>query len=269
MRILMCPPTYYGIFYRINPWMNQENKVNKKLAEQQWQKLRKQIINCGAETVIIPPQPGLPDMVFTANAALISNKKAYLAQFAHPERQRERIYFKRFLVSQGFSIYGDQTVNASSTQQTLPFEGCGDALNVGNLLFLGYGLRSDHKTHKDIAQNFPEYQCISLELINSHYYHLDTCFCPIDQKTVLYYPKAFSDQSQQKIKQHLQTIEVPEEEAKRFACNAVVINQQIILPANCPKTENNLIKQGFTVHPCELSEYIKAGGAAKCLTLKL
>jgi len=62
---------------------------------------------------------------------------------------------------------------------------------------------------------------------------------------------------------------VPENEAKHFACNAVVLGKHVIMPANCPETKNHLEHKGFTVFECDMSEFIKAGGACKCLTLLL
>jgi N-dimethylarginine dimethylaminohydrolase len=64
-------------------------------------------------------------------------------------------------------------------------------------------------------------------------------------------------------------IEVPEVEALHFVCNAVVLGNSIVLPAGCPETYRLLEGRGFSVYPVHLSEFIKAGGAAKCLSLRL
>ncbi len=58
-------------------------------------------------------------------------------------------------------------------------------------------------------------------------------------------------------------------EAARFACNAVVIGRDVVLNTGCPELEANLAALGFTPHSTELGEFIKAGGSAKCLTLRL
>lgn len=67
----------------------------------------------------------------------------------------------------------------------------------------------------------------------------------------------------------IELFDVDAEEAKRFACNSVVIHKNIIIPSGCPKLYEKLKKIGMTVHPCEVDEYIKAGGACKCLTMRL
>lgn len=277
MRILMCEPTHYDVTYQINPWMTRQNAVNSPLAKQQWRTLRQCIEDCGAQVVLMPPQPQLPDMVFTANAALVLRNRAYLAQFTHPERQPERDYFQDALQQQGISLIDSTTAPAHNTAPSiadplprLAFEGAGDALHAGEQLFLGYGFRSDQKSHRLIANAFPEYNCHSLQLTDPCFYHLDTCFCPLNNHTALYWPGAFAEPAEQIIKQSFsQLISVPAQEAQRFACNAVVIGEHVIMPEHCPETKAQLSTHGFTVHSVELSEFIKAGGAAKCLTLNL
>lgn len=272
MRILMCPPKYYDVRYQINPWMTRQHPVDIALAQQQWEQLKQTISDCGAEPVCMPAHPDFPDLVFTANAALVLQQRAYLARFAHAERQGERPLYKTALVHQQIHIIDDhaampEDINHAKHQH---FEGAGDALNLGKHLFLGYGFRSSQAIHTHIARQFTDYICHSLELVDPHFYHLDTCFCPLNTDSAIYYPPAFSAAAQQSLQQHIpHLMAVPEDEAHRFSCNAVVIGQHIIIPADCPQTSKLLTDKGFRVHSCALSEYIKAGGAAKCLTLNL
>ena len=64
-------------------------------------------------------------------------------------------------------------------------------------------------------------------------------------------------------------IEVVDDEAARFACNAVVLGRDVVLNTGCPQLEAELTRRGYTPHATELDEFIKAGGSAKCLTLRL
>jgi N-dimethylarginine dimethylaminohydrolase len=43
----------------------------------------------------------------------------------------------------------------------------------------------------------------------------------------------------------------------------------VVLPAGCSGTERLLEERGYRPHPVPLSEFMKSGGAAKCLTLAL
>jgi N-dimethylarginine dimethylaminohydrolase len=61
----------------------------------------------------------------------------------------------------------------------------------------------------------------------------------------------------------------PPEDALRFACNAVVSDRKAVLPAGCGTLRKLLEGLGYEVWETDLSEFIKAGGAAKCLVLFL
>ena len=56
-------------------------------------------------------------------------------------------------------------------------------------------------------------------------------------------------------------------EAQRFACNAIVADNAIVLNKGCPEVRQRLQQLGFTVHETPLDEFIKAGGSAKCMVL--
>jgi len=62
-------------------------------------------------------------------------------------------------------------------------------------------------------------------------------------------------------------LNVSVEEAQQFACNAVVVGRKAVIPRTCRRLAADLEKRGFTVYPLDFSEFIKAGGAARCLTL--
>lgn len=67
----MCPPTHYEVDYVINLWMEGNiHKSSRDRVQEQWQKLY-EIIHTRATVDLIEPQPGWPDMVFTANAGLV------------------------------------------------------------------------------------------------------------------------------------------------------------------------------------------------------
>ena len=259
MKLLMCRPDYYGIQYEINPWMHIQKKVNHTSAVKQWNLLYQTILSCNAEVLLIPPEANWPDMVFTANAGLYYQKKIVLSHFKYKERQGETTYFQNWFTEAGLEVIA--TPN-------LLFEGAGDALLVGNLLFAGFGFRSE-KSFYEQATYFDHNKLIYCELTNPYFYHLDTCFCPLDDKSAIWFPSAFTKVSQEKMSSSVELIAVEENEAKSFACNAIVLNNHIILPAGCPHITDVLEKRGFIVHSCEMNEFLKAGGACKCLTLRI
>jgi N-dimethylarginine dimethylaminohydrolase len=64
-------------------------------------------------------------------------------------------------------------------------------------------------------------------------------------------------------------IDVAEEEARSFSCNAVVLERDIVLPEGAPNLVRSLKERGYRCHQLPMSEFLKAGGACKCLTMFL
>ncbi|GAB4154959.1 MAG: hypothetical protein Tsb009_31710 [Planctomycetaceae bacterium] len=259
--ILMCPPDFYGIEYEINPWMSRGRQSDSTLARQQWADLRTLLENVGAEIQLMKPVKGLPDLVFTANAGLVWHDKVFLSQFRYEARQGETP-----VDDEWFRTHGFQTI---ALPEGMNFEGAGDALFCGETLFGGYLIRSTAPAMQWIAEQMG-CRVIPVQLVDPHYYHLDTCFCPLSDTEAIYHPPAFDDYGREALLQHIPTlIPVDPTEAARFACNAVVIGKNVVLNTGCPKLEIDLQARGYTTHHTDLGEFIKAGGSAKCLTLRL
>jgi N-dimethylarginine dimethylaminohydrolase len=257
----MCPPDFYGIEYEINPWMDRRRPADREAALRQWMALRGVIEVAGASVSLLPPVEGLPDMVFTANAAMIFHDRAVLSNFRHAERQGEGPHASAWLAGNGFSV--------ESAPAGISFEGAGDALFCGETLFAGYRIRSDASGHQLIADSIGV-RVIPLELVDPYYYHLDTCFCPLNSESAIWFPAAFDDYGQRVISGLINDlIEVEEDEARRFACNAVVIGRTVITNNGCERLHAQLQQQGFEAVATPLDEFVKAGGSAKCLTLRL
>jgi N-dimethylarginine dimethylaminohydrolase len=260
-RILMCPPEHYGIEYEINPWMSRERPADRNLAKTQWQDLKRLIEGAGAKVELVPPVAGLPDLVFTANAAMIFGSRAILAHFKHHERQGEEPFYERALGGLAFSV--------ERPPKNAYFEGAGDALFCSDTLFCGYQTRSDAKGHQEIGELLGV-RVIPLEMIDWYYYHLDTCFCPLAEGEAIYFPGAFDEYGQRALREAIPNlIEVNVEEARSFACNAVVIGKKIITNTGCADLHQQLRARGYEPIETPLSEFVKAGGSAKCLTLRL
>ena len=64
-------------------------------------------------------------------------------------------------------------------------------------------------------------------------------------------------------------IVVDTEDAGNFACNAVNVGQELFVHKASDPLKTRLKRIGFAVHEIELSEFLKSGGSAKCLTLRL
>ncbi|HEX5104586.1 MAG TPA: arginine deiminase-related protein [Pirellulaceae bacterium] len=259
--ILMCPPEHYGIEYEINPWMSRSRQADREIAYQQWQGLTEILTQLGAKLSFLEPRQGLPDLVFTANAALIYGQRAILSHFRHQQRQGEEPLCAAWFQSHGFVV------------ERLPeerfFEGAGDALFCGETLIAGYRIRSDVRSQQMVGE-LTGSRVVPLELIDEHYYHLDTCFCPLAPGVAIWFPGAFDDYGRRALAEVVpELIEVAAEEAHSFACNAVVVGQHVVTNTGCPNLHRDLASRGYSPIATPLSEFVKAGGSAKCLTLRL
>jgi lysine-ketoglutarate reductase/saccharopine dehydrogenase-like protein (TIGR00300 family) len=264
VRILMCPPDYYDVDYVINPWMEGNiHRSSRERAEEQWNKLH-QVLKTHATVDLMVPQKGSPDLVFTANAGLIVDKTVVLSRFFHPERQGEEPHFQEWFEAQGFTVH--------QLPKGLPFEGAGDALldRAGPYLWAGYGFRTELNAHPYLAK-WLDLEVLSLRLVDQRFYHLDTCFCPLSDGYLLYYPPAFDTYSNHLIEKRVpaeKRIAINEVDAINFACNTVNVDRIIVLNKATPELKQCLGDRGFTVIETPLTEFLKAGGAAKCLTLR-
>jgi N-dimethylarginine dimethylaminohydrolase len=257
----MCPPRFFGIEYEINPWMNVAVDADHHLATRQWHDLHDQLLAAGAHVECMDPLAGLPDLVFTANAALIFRQTAVLARFRHPQRQRETPVDRQWLESNGFECV--------EPPSGFSFEGAGDALFCGDTLFAGYRQRSDAAGHQKIAAML-DVRVLPVELVSSSYYHLDTCFCPLSATEAIWFPEAFDTYGRRAIELAVpELIEVVAAEAAHFACNAVVVGKTVITNTGCEQLHQQLQRRGYRTIATPLSEFLKAGGSAKCLTLRL
>ncbi len=263
-RLLVCPPDYFAIDYEINPWMSRANAVNPERARRQWHDLMQVLSGpVGARLEIMAPVPHLPDLVFTANAGVVVGTCVVTSRFRYPERQREEAHFEAWFREHGYEVL--------TLEAPLHFEGAGDLLGFPDVWFGGYRQRTDIQVYPVIGDLFGR-EIIPVELVDSRFYHLDTCFCPLSGGEVLYYPPAFDSYGQMAIAERIpdgRRIEVSEEEALRFACNAVCVARHVVMPAGCDRVGVALAERGYQVHPVPLDEFMKSGGSAKCLTLAL
>jgi N-dimethylarginine dimethylaminohydrolase len=259
--ILMCAPEYFDIEYEINPWMHTDNQVNKHEATIQWNYLYKIYTEkLGWDVQLIEPASGLPDMVFTANGALLRNGKVALPRFRQPDRQPETAKFEAWFRSVGYKdLYTPK----------YDFEGEGDALFWNDILFAGYPWRTDKPAHAELADFFGV-QVISLQLADARFYHLDTALTIVSKDTVAVFPGAFTEESLRQIHKLVpNVIEASNEDAVAYGLNAMSDGKNIVIPAKATGLIAKYQALGMTVHPCEISEYQKSGGGVKCLTLEL
>jgi N-dimethylarginine dimethylaminohydrolase len=274
-RFLMCPPQHFAVTYSINPWMDpkawaESGAALHARAERQWQGLYQALTAAGAVIEIMPAEAGLPDLVFTANAAAVLGGKAVLARFRHGERQNEEpAYAKTFAVLAARGLVTDVV----QLPEGLKFEGAGDCIYDARrgLFWLGCGFRSEAAAGALITEHLGA-PCVALPLADENFYHLDTAFCALPCGAVMYYPGAFTDVALARIHDAVAPAErvvLERADAVRFAANAVCVGRTIVLSRCSVKLRRVLEARGYTVVETPLDVFLKSGGSACCLTLRL
>ncbi|HMG02025.1 MAG TPA: arginine deiminase-related protein [Edaphobacter sp.] len=262
---LMCPPEWYDVNYVINPWMaGNLHRPSRDLAFAQWKELHSQLQRI-ADIRLIPGQKTLPDMVFVGHAAIVQHGIVALSSFAHPQRQAEESHLRRWFESTGFLVW--------ETPRETAFEGEGDALfnATGDHLWAAHGVRTCLQSHRHVADAWHT-EVSSLHLVDPRFYHLDTCFAPLSGGHLLYFPEAFDKPSLARIEAAYapeMRLAVTEAEATRFVCNVINVGREIIMGLSGTNLADRLAAKSYHVNEVDLSEFIRGGGSAKALALRL
>jgi N-dimethylarginine dimethylaminohydrolase len=274
-RLLMCRPKHFAVTYAINPWMDPvgwaaNGRALSASARQEWERLHHALLRLRATVELVPPVPGLPDLVFTANAAVVMDRTALLARFRHAERRREQPYFERAFLELKARGYIDSIVHLP---EGLVLEGAGDCVWDGarGLFWMGHGPRSVLASREVVEDTFG-LETVALELADPRFYHMDTALSALSRGEVMYFPGAFTaagvDAIRARVAPNLR-IELDEEDACRLAANAVCLGDAVVLSACSPGLRRRLAARNYRVVSAPLGSFLRGGGSAFCLTLRL
>ena len=261
----MCPPEWYDVNYVINPWMaGNLHRPSRDNAFMQWKMLYRRLLEV-ADVRLLHAREGSPDMVFVAHAALVQHGLAAISSFAHPQRQTEEAHLRRWFQEAGFLVW--------DTPRETSFEGEGDGIfdARGGHLWAAHGVRTCRHSHRHVADAW-HVPVTSLHLTDPRFFHLDLCFAPLDGGYVMYFPEAFDAASLRKIEEvypEEKRIVVSEAEATQFACNVINVGRSILMSAVEGDLGWRLAHRGFVVSELELGEFLRGGGGAKSLALRL
>jgi N-dimethylarginine dimethylaminohydrolase len=89
---------------------------------------------------------------------------------------------------------------------------------------------------------------------------------------VIYYPGAFTPAAREAIEAHVAAadrIALDRADAERFAANAVCVGNSVILSSCSAALRARLQERGYAVVETPLHAFMRSGGSACCLTLRL
>ncbi len=256
---LMCPPDHFDVAYAINPWMDPAVPVDRERAREQWEHLVATLRAAGARVDTLEPQRDLPDMVFTANLGIVDGDTFVTARMRHPERVGEPVHAAAWFRAEGSRIVG---LPEDEVQ-----EGAGDALPMAGTLVAGYGARSTRGSVTALAQAVTA-PVLPVGLHDPRWYHIDITLAPLDARRAIVFPDAWDRADRAAVMALVaDPLVIDETEAARFVANTVVVGDTVVMPDCTPRVGRQLEAWGFDVAVVDVSEFRKAGGAVRCLTL--
>jgi N-dimethylarginine dimethylaminohydrolase len=263
---LMCPPTYFEVSYSINPWMDPSRPVDRLFALGQWSALVESYRAAGHCVELLDPIPGLPDMVYAANGALVVDGRVLPARFAYAERKPEAAVHAAWHRQHG-RRYGGRDI----TTPVAVNEAEGDFAVLSDRILAGYGFRTARAAHSEAAA-LTGREVISLELVDPHLYHLDVALTVLDDQRdhLAYYPPAFSEASRRVLAENFpDAILASKRDAYAFGLNCVSDGHNVFLPCGAPELRTAVAAAGYRPISIDLSELAKGGGSAKCCTQEI
>jgi N-dimethylarginine dimethylaminohydrolase len=155
----------------------------------------------------------------------------------------------------------------------LVLEGAGDCVwdESRNLFWMGYGPRSDLAARAVVEDTFGV-EVVALELADPRFYHMDTALSALPGGELMYVPSAFTAEGRAEIAARstaAERISIADHNAGRLAANTVCVGDTLVMPGCGDDLRAALEARGYRVVVVPLPEFLRSGGAAFCLTLRL
>lgn len=256
--LLVSDATHFRVEYEINPYMHTEVQPDPAAAMAEHESIIVAHLDAGRQVEFVSSAIECPDMVFTANAAVVRGDRAVLG-WPPPERKAEMPYFHEWLTKRGFTVI----------EPPYPFSGQGDALACGDLLLAGHGHRTDRRMHAVLARELG-YEIVPLRTVSPRWYDLDLAVGVLGPDALAYCPEALDEDSRRRLEGlGLDLIEVSVAEAARFALNLISDGTTVTMTRGVPRLAAALRERGLHVIELETTELAKGGGGVRCTALTL
>lgn len=263
-RYLTVPPEHFRVAYAINPFMDTSVQPDAALVRQQYAALVAAIGDAGGEVVELAQRPDAPDMVYAMNLGLFLETDrgpgVVLSHMRFPERRMETASVARWAEAGG---YREWQVGRDGVG---PHFESGDAFAWRGELLVGHGFRTEELAAKHLAADLGV-TTRTLRITHPGLYHLDLSFCPLDDRRAIVCPEAYDPESADTLLALVpEPLVISEAEALTFCANSIVVGRTLIMPACPERVRAQLEAWGFEVVVVDVSEYLKGGGAIRCLT---
>jgi len=262
---LMVEPEHFRVDYAINPFMDPADQPDPAATRDQWDAIGAAIADAGGVVDVLAQRPDAPDMVYAMNLGLPfaggpTGRLAFLSHMRFPERRMETGSAAEWFADRGYTLHtiGSQGVGAH-------FE-AGDAFAWRGELVVGHGPRTEKLALKHLAHEL-DVTVRGVRITHPGMYHLDLGFCPLDDTRAMVAPDAFDEASARTLLDLVpEPLVLTEAEAMTFCANSVVVGRTVIMPACPDRVRARLEAWEFEVVVVGVSEFLKGGGAIRCLT---
>jgi N-dimethylarginine dimethylaminohydrolase len=257
--LLVSDAAHFRVDYEINPYMSTDRQPDRAVAIAEHDAIIAAHRRAGRVIEYLPSAAECPDMVFTANAALVSGNSAVLGNLP-TARRAETPHYRAWLQRHGLTVL----------DAPYAFSGQGDALPCGGLLLAAHGQRTDRRMHDVLADQL-DYQVVSLQTVSPQWYDLDLALAVIDHPdTLAWCPQAFDEPSRRRIRRlGLDLIEVSPNEAARFGLNLISDGATVTMNDRAPRLAAELRARDLQVIELATAQLAKGGGGVRCTALTL
>jgi arginine dihydrolase len=246
--------------------MHLDDQPDPVRAREQWLALVAAIEAAGGTVDVLPQLPDAPDMVYAMNLGLAlqetdgTGSRVVLSHMRYPQRRMETPEADAWFAGHGVArrSIGRDGVGAH-------FE-AGDAFAWRGELVVGYGPRTEELALKHLATDLGV-TVRGIRITHPGMYHMDIGFCPLDGSRAMVCPSAYDEASAAALLTLVpDPLVLTEEEGLAFCANSIVLGRTIVMPACTDRVRRQLEQWGFEVVVVEVGEFLKGGGAVRCLT---
>jgi N-dimethylarginine dimethylaminohydrolase len=262
---LMTEPNHFRVDYSINPFMHLDDQPDPLRAREQWLGLVAAIEAAGGTVEVVAQLPEAPDMVYAMNLGLPlvepdGSRRVVLSHMRYPQRQMETPAAEEWFAGHG---YRSQRTGRDGVGAHLE---AGDAFAFRGELVVGYGPRTEELALKHLAGDLGV-SVRGIRIVHPGMYHMDIGFCPLDDTHAMVCPQAYDEAGAAALLELVpEPLVLTEAEALTFCANSIVLGRTVVMPACPDRVRTQLEEWGFQVVVVDVGEFLKGGGAVRCLT---
>ena len=209
------------------------------------------LAEAGAQVLVLPPEPALPDAVFVEDVAVVVDELAVMTLPGAPSRQPE-------VAAVGAALRDFRSLAWLEPPATL--DG-GDVLRVDRTLYVGRSGRTNETGIRQLAAHLAPFDYVVRPAGISGCLHLKSGCTYLGEKVLL----ANADWVDLTAFDGLEVLTVDAAEPR--AANTFRVGGTLIMADNFPRTRARIEERGFAVRAVPLSELQKAEAGGSCMSL--